>query len=48
MRQLNGANMAKVTEECCHFGSVLLILYYLASSCSENITMLHEVFGLHL
>lgn len=47
VRSNGGANLAKVTEECCHFGSVLFILYYLTASCLENITMQHEVFGLH-
>lgn len=41
------ANMAKVREECCHFGSGFFIWYYLTASCLENITMLHEAFGMH-
>lgn len=46
-QRLHGANVAKVTEGCCHFDSILFISYYSTASCLENITMLHEVFGLH-
>lgn len=29
---LHGATVGKVTEECCHFGSVMFILCYLTAS----------------